>query len=142
LVDFFWTLVPMVSMSGSKLCSFVYPPGPAHIVWVSSMIRRVPVCRVNFLRASWNPGCGWTIPESWDMQVSNCTNVGHRRFTKNAGDISLFKSLFQSWYVVEFYHLGCSRGVHRWPNVSFSGWGTSILHEVSGKFFTDLPHSM
>ena len=46
-------VLPMTSMSGSRPQARVAPPGPAQIVWVSSMIRIVPVSRVSPRSASW-----------------------------------------------------------------------------------------
>ena len=39
-------VLPMTNMSGSSPSARVMPPGPAQIVWVSSMMRIVPVRRV------------------------------------------------------------------------------------------------
>ena len=44
---------PMVSTSGFRRWAAVYPPGPAQIVWVSSITRSVPVDEVSSRSASW-----------------------------------------------------------------------------------------
>jgi len=52
----------MVMKSGSSPYLPVYPPGPAQIVWVSSITRYVPCFPVSSRSASWNPASGRTIP--------------------------------------------------------------------------------
>ena len=54
--------LPITSRSGSRPYAAVYPPGPAQIVWVSSISSNVPVSRVSRRSSSWNPGSGSTMP--------------------------------------------------------------------------------
>ena len=54
--------LPIVTMSGCRPHAAVHPPGPADRVWVSSIIRRVPVRSHSSRRPVWNPSMGATIP--------------------------------------------------------------------------------
>jgi len=53
---------PRVTKSGSRPQARVQPPGPAEMVWVSSMTSSVPCLRVSARSAAWKPGSGRTMP--------------------------------------------------------------------------------
>ena len=47
------SVLPIVTKSGSRPHAFVHPPGPALIVWVSSMTRSVPYLVQSSRTPSW-----------------------------------------------------------------------------------------
>ena len=54
--------LPIVKISGFKLCSAVIPPAPTEIVWVSSIIQTAPYFFASSPTLSKYPSSGNTIP--------------------------------------------------------------------------------
>ncbi len=108
-------VLPMTRKSGSRLHARVAPPGPAQIVWVSSIDQEGAV------------EAGEAAQGVMEARVGqHDADVGECRLGQNTGDLARGKGCFEGCRVVERHHHSRLLGVHLGADAAFPWLGPAV----------------